>query len=285
MVIEAIDYVWLGQEPSHLAMKPRQECAFEFETPYHESDYPYFHPAFLWRSATGLTMAAMPRKISFYLIADDSDAMSICIVFLETIAQVSPGKEEPCKLHLASENGTTVIWQQNPVVRGMYLSYFLFDCFGSLQPQPWDSQAYSSDIEKQENIKKLAGDGRWVVSLFFKMLAALTEFNLVGWDERLTELTDMALKKAERQIATTLHSHLDDLHFHQEKAALHIRPAKKLLSQKDEAIYKNDPGIASFLDDFTMNSEYTLRRYERMERKITNTIEMVCCDSNFIPTV
>ena len=175
-------------------------------------------------------MAAMPRKVSFYLITDASGSPSTCIIFLETIARSEPGLEKPKSLHLSSREGTTIIWQQNPVIRGMYFTFFLFDSFGCLQPEPWDSQVYTSSLGKKDNNLRLTQDGRWALCSFFRALNALGEFNLVGWDQRLTQLSEVAMKNAHQRLAGTFHQHLDDIYFHQEKFSLMIRLANLIMN-------------------------------------------------------
>ena len=274
-MIESIDYVWLGaSQPLHLRHAERRRCAFEFETPYQEGDYPWFHPALLWESV--LTMAAMPRKVSFYLITDTTGSPSTCIIFLETVARTEPGVDKPKSLHLSSRTGTTVVWQQKPtVVRGMYFTYFLFDSFGCLQPEPWDSQVYTSSLGKRDNNAKLALDGRWALCSFFRALNALGEFNLVGWDQRLTQLSEVAMKNSHQRLARTFHQHLDDIYFHQEKFALMIRLAKVVMDGSAD-FFEGGPAMLEFFDDFVRDTDYSLQRYSRFERKITNSIQMVC---------
>ncbi|KAI9790175.1 MAG: hypothetical protein M1816_005375 [Peltula sp. TS41687] len=275
-VIEAIDYVWLGEsQPAHVRMREKAFCAFELETPYQEGNYPYIHPAFLWRNASGNTMAAMPRKISFYLIFGKPGTRTVCLMFLETIACIEPSPHESFTLHLSSRTGTTVIWQEDPAIKGMFFAYFLFDCFGCLQPQPWNAQAYNSRPEKQENNQRLAKDGRWALCSFFKTLGALTDFTLAGWNGRLSELSEEALNSPHRWLATVLHSHLDDIYLHQEKSQFHIRLGRLILAQERKGIFHGGRGIARVLEEYITNSEYALRRYDRVEKKITNTIAMI----------
>ena len=276
MVIEAIDYVWLGgEQPEHLQHYPGAHCAFEFETPYEEGNYPLFHPPFLWRS-NDMVMSTMPRKISLYLITGGKT--TLCFVFLETIARAKPRDEAVCTLHLSSRTGSTVVWQQKPtLIRGMYFMYFLFDCFGVYEPAPWDSHAYNSYFEKMENNQKLASDGRWAICTFFRTLGALTQFTISGWNERLRMLSKEALSHSHLWLAKELHMHLDDLYFHYEKSNLHIRLGKVILDddKSSDLVEQYTSDTRHFLTEYVRSSEYRLQRFDRLEKKIQNTIELV----------
>ena len=269
MVIEAIDHVWLGgKQPGYL----KRECAFEFETPCKEGSDLLFNPALLWNS-NNMVMATMPRKISFYLITGGKT--TLCFVFLETIAQTKLREETACTSPLLSRTGSTVIWQQNPPIRGMYFMYFLFDCFGVYEPPPWDPHAYHSYLEKQENNRKLASDGWWTICTFFRTLGALTEFTITGWNERLSELSKLvesAFYQKDIWLANELHKRLDDLFFHHEKSKLHIRLGKVILDDEREE-YSSD--IRYFLLEHVRSSEYKLQSFDLLEKKIQNNIEHV----------
>lgn len=275
MVTEAIDYVWLGgEQPKHLH-HDSNNCAFEFETPYEKGSSPFFRPAFI-HTSNRMVMATMPRKISFYLITGGKT--TLCFVFLETIARAKPLDETVCTLHLSSRTGSTVIWQQEPLVRGMYFMYFLFDCFGVYKPLPWDFHAYNSYLEKQENNQKLASDGRWAICTFFRALGALTEFTISGWNEQLEELSKEAIQSpTSERLVLKLHVHLDDLYFHQEKINLHIRLGKVILDDdKSSDVKQQYPSdIRYFLTEYVRCSEYRLQSFDRWEKKIQNKTEFV----------
>lgn len=223
-------------------------------------------------------MSTMPRKVSFYQITGGKT--NLCFVFLETIARAKPRGERACTLHLSSRTGTTVIWQQKPLIRGMYFMYFLFDCFGVYEPPPWDYHAYSSYLEKQDNNQKLAESdhGCWATYTFFRTLGALTQFTISGWDEKLRALCQSVSWGCSTRYSLflQLYNHLDDLCFHYEKSKLHIQWGKFLLREDDKASRQGSSAETRFfLEEYVRSSEYGLQCFDRLEKKIRNTIELV----------
>ena len=274
MVTEVMDYVCLGSEqPKHLQHDP--DGAFEFETPHEEGNFSFSQSSF--QRPNGIVMSMMPRKISFYMIT--GGVTTLCFVFLETIARAEPGSGAD----LSRKTGSTVIWQQKPtLVQGMHFLYFLLDCLGAYEPPPMNSHVHHSYLEKQENNRKLVRDGQWAICTFFRTIGALTQFTISAWNERSREMNKKALSIKNHNIgsksiylqleplAKELHMHLDELYFHYEKSNLPIRLAKTIIDSEAGNIV-----LFSFLNEYVRSSEYELQCFDRLERKIKNTIELV----------
>lgn len=71
--------------------------------------------------------------------------------------------------------------------------------------------------------------------------------------------------------------HLDDLYFHYEKSNLHIRLGKVILDddKSSDMVEQYTFDIRHFLTEYVRSSEYRLQRFDRLEKKIQNTIELV----------
>lgn len=277
MVTEVMDYVCLGSEqPKHLQHDP--DGAFQFETPHEEGNFSFFSS---FQRPNDIVMSMMPRKISLYMIT--SRVTRLCFVFLETISRAKPGGEAD----LSKRAGSTVIWQQKPtLVQGMHFVYFLLDYLGVYKPLPMNSHLHHSYLEKQENNRKLASDGRWAVCTFFQTISALTQFTISAWNERSRAMNKKALSIENNDVGTKrvylwlaplakeLHVHLDELYFHYEKSNLPIRLAKTITETTNYTamfcVYTQ-----MFLKEYVRSSEYELQCFDRLERKIKNTIELV----------